>query len=1065
MTTGATRAALGTAWWTGGLNLSERRAGLRPGPSPAPAGAATRWRLRQWRDTHGLEERGLFERRLEDAGLTVERLIGLLEEEPAALAGRHPAPAWAGQVADVIASMREEAAEDGFGPILAPFARIALSRLAAGLGELAGMVHAGSLLEEWAGRLRRNLTTLASRTLVLELNVMRVGRRLAGSTPQERFADFVRRFQRPEAVAALCEEYPVLARLLVEEASRFADVRLEMLERFARDRAEIVRALLGGADPGALVKAAVGGDTHQSGRSVAVLSFAGGARVVYKPRPQAVHRHFNAALAWLNDRVAGLDLIRLTVVDRGRYGWVEFAPHLPCQDQEAVDRYYHRLGALLALIHALDGADFHCENLIARGDQPVLVDLEALLHPIVPTAEHERLLDDPAERALEASVSRSALLPQLIVGENGVADLSGMGGDKGAPMPMRSPAWAGQGTDEMRLIRDQMTFPGGRNRPYVGGSEAQTEPADHIESFLSGFGRAYDAIVADAGDLTALLRRFAGDEVRVVLRPTRIYGTLLTESTHPDVLRHGLDRDRVLDYLWAISGGDPARQRVVRYEIEDLWAGDIPIFTTRPDSTDLWTSGGVRIPGLLREPGLTRATRKIMSLGDADRARQEWVIRASMVSRDRSGLAALVQEAPSGPSGGTPPDPARLVAAARDIADLIARDACDDGKRVNWLGLELVDEKHWTPRPLGPDLYGGYIGVALFLARLAVVTGAERYADLARRALTPVPRLAGNADGRPVMGAFTGLAGVAYGLLHLAVLLEEPALAEPVAAFAELSAKAAEQDDTLDVIGGSAGTLAVMLAVHRATGLAAAWRAAEVCAERLLTTAAPTGAGVAWRTTVAADRPLTGFSHGAAGIGWALLRFASAGGDRRAAEVALAAFAYEHEQYRPRERGWPDHRQGPASGSVSHAWCHGAPGIGLSRISGPELAEGSAAGRRGGQPPGDVHPRADLELALQAELARRPMANHSLCHGELGNLELLIRLRERPEAAQALEARTAHILDDLARRGPRCGVPGDAAGPGLLNGLAGIGYGLLRLADPGRVPSVLLLDAPAGKVR
>jgi lantibiotic modifying enzyme len=33
--------------------------------------------------------------------------------------------------------------------------------------------------------------------------------------------------------------------------------------------------------------------------------------------------------------------------------------------------------------------------------------------------------------------------------------------------------------------------------------------------------------------------------------------------------------------------------------------------------------------------------------------------------------------------------------------------------------------------------------------------------------------------------------------------------------------------------------------------------------------------------------------------------------------------------------------------------------------------------------------------------------------------------------------------------------------PGLMVGLAGIGYGLLRLADPQRVPSVLVLAPPS----
>ncbi|WP_440098031.1 type 2 lanthipeptide synthetase LanM family protein [Streptosporangium sp. H16] len=1050
---------LGAAWWAGGLTLAERldRTGgdIPAGRSPESAGETARWRLREWQNAHGLLESGQFDRRLAAAGLTIDELISLLDEEPAALAGRAARPDWAVQAAESIAAARAASAEavaradggpakDGFAAIVAPFAEGALWRLGDALNACGPAVRADSLLEAWSAELRQRLVAPASRTLVLELNVMRVSRRLEGATPEERFADFVRWFGRPEALAALCEEYPVLARLLAQTADRFAAGRSEMLARYTEDRPDIVRTLLGGVDPGPLTAVEGGGDTHQGGRAVSVLTFERGAQVVYKPRPQAVHRHFNDALAWLDERVAGLDLTRLAVLDRGPYGWVEFAPHLPCQDREEVARYYHRLGALLALLHALDGADFHCENLIACGDQPVLVDLEALLHPLVPGAGIERLMEDPAALALESSVSRSGLLPELMVGESGVIDLSGMGGDKDAVLPMKTPTWTGQGTDEMRLVREHLVFPGVRNRPRLG--EDAADPADHLDDLLAGFGRGYEAIVADAPDLVRLLTTFSGDEVRVVPRATRTYGKLIMESTHPDVLRHGLDRDRVLDHLWALTRGDRTRERLIAHEAEDLWAGDIPIFTTRPGSRDLWTSGGVRIPDILPEPSLSRAVRKVLGMGRADRARQEWVIRASMVTRDRSGLAALaVGTTPAAPaSAAVPPDEARLIAAARDVADLIDRHTCFSGPggRVNWLGLELVEEKYWRSQPLSWDLYGGYPGVALFLAQCAAVTGEERYADLARRAVTPLARLAEDPPQEGVMGAFTGLGGVAYTLIHLAALLDDARLARPVENLVESCAKAAGQDEALDVIVGSAGTLATMLAIHRATGSPAAWRAAEACAERLLATAAPTGAGVAWHTPMSDDRPLTGFSHGAGGIGWALRRYAEAGGDPRARDTALAAFAYESEHYRPDLRGWPDYRQGQGGDDMLHAWCHGAPGIGLSRVGGPASE--------------------DLDRALAAELERGPMANHSLCHGELGNLELLIQSRHRPEAAELLTARTTHLLDDLARRGPRWGAPGAAPTPGLMNGLAGIGYGLLRLARPERVPSVLLLDAPIG---
>jgi|SRR5215510_15999712 hypothetical protein len=39
---------------------------------------------------------------------------------------------------------------------------------------------------------------------------------------------------------------------------------------------------------------------------------------------------------------------------------------------------------LLCIVYALCGTDFHSENMIASGDQPVLVDLETLLTPGLP---------------------------------------------------------------------------------------------------------------------------------------------------------------------------------------------------------------------------------------------------------------------------------------------------------------------------------------------------------------------------------------------------------------------------------------------------------------------------------------------------------------------------------------------------------------------------------------------------------------------------------------------------------------------------------------------------------
>src|SRR5262249_19789723 len=107
--------------------------------------------------------------------------------------------------------------------------------------------------------------------------------------------------------------------------------------------------------------------------------------------------------------------------------------------------------------------------------------------------------------------------------------------------------------------------------------------------------------------------------------------------------------------------------------------------------------------------------------------------------------------------------------------------------------------------------------------------------------------------------------------------------------------------------------------------------------------------------------------------------------------------------------------------------------------------------------------RAEIAAALRTTVAQGFGDNHSLCHGDLGNLELLHQAGETlqdPRWRTEAEHRTTLILENIERQGWRCGTPTRVESPGLMTGLAGIGYGLLRQAEPERVPSVLVLAGP-----
>jgi lantibiotic modifying enzyme len=90
--------------------------------------------------------------------------------------------------------------------------------------------------------------------------------------------------------------------------------------------------------------------------------------------------------------------------------------------------------------------------------------------------------------------------------------------------------------------------------------------------------------------------------------------------------------------------------------------------------------------------------------------------------------------------------------------------------------------------------------------------------------------------------------------------------------------------------------------------------------------------------------------------------------------------------------------------------------------------------------------------------------NHSLCHGDMGNLELLLEVARqtgRPDLRPFIDQVLAGTLEAIETENWRTGVPHGIDTPSLLCGTAGIGYALLRMVDPEGVPAVLTL-APGG---
>jgi type 2 lantibiotic biosynthesis protein LanM len=574
------------------------------------------------------------------------------------------------------------------------------------------------------------------------------------------------------------------------------------------------------------------------------------------------------------------------------------------------------------------------------------------------------------------------------------------------------------------------------------------DPLDYTAEIAAGFESTYRLLFEHRSELREIVARFSNDEVRVIARGTQTYGTILRESFHPDLLRNPEDRLAFLDRLHEAVEFRPCLHRLVDFERDDLLRADIPLFTTRPSSRHLWASTGERIENYFEEPSAALVERRIDMLSEADLERQLWMVRASlatMSARAEGPSIALARHTPLTREA----TKSKLVSAACMIGDRLADLALRSGDEAAWIGLVPASEHTWQLAPLGLDLYDGIPGVALFLAQLEVISGERRFRDLAKSAVAAMLRQLEGSRSYEVIGGFTGWGGIIYALSSLGTIWADTSLIDEAESSLAVLADAILRDTVFDVIGGAAGCALALRALYECRPSPRVVELGRTCGDHLLANAQPIDGGLGWLCGSHATTPLTGFAHGSAGIAHALLAVAVLTGDARYQEGAIGAFTYERSLYSAEKANWPDLRNNASKGFVT-AWCHGAPGVGLSRLCALSHFH-------------DDTLIEEIHAALTTTKSHTSIGNHSLCHGDLGNADVLLTasqvLRE-PKLRLHANRLAAAGLESAKKSGWICGNPLGVESPGLMTGISGIGYALLRLTEPARIPSILALQPP-----
>ena len=527
---------------------------------------------------------------------------------------------------------------------------------------------AGRGNNELAEHLFGELESIAAPTLWVELQLFRTQTDPMATLRPVSEDDLTAFAQRD--LAETFARYPMLERLLDTAVAQFNAATREMIARFERDHPDRRIARL---EPGL-------SDRHNGGRSSALVVCEDGHRLIYKPKDLRV----DAAWSALTGGPA--------IDARDGYGWAEFVEPAACDNPHL---FYRRVGEQLALAHMLKLCDVHAENMIACGNSPVIVDLEAML-----ADQPDLLASSDAVRALMQIHRDSVWWTNILPTPEGGADYSALA----------SPEAQRAGNLEPQ-----------NNTPHIAGDPC--DPADYVDEITLGFAERYRAGLPD-------LAPFEGATVRVLYRKTSVYLRLRRAMCAPDALVSEEAMHAPLSRLTV--------EPIASQEKAALRSGDIPYFTQQANLGRVQQLGEA---DLGHQVSLIR-----LSLGAPDRLRQSAMDRlvssAIHLPGDRIGWIGLCgvtsergpQLGPLGPELYDGNSGIALVLAAagyRDLAMGAVRLIADQlplvprvsggvpfalAHAARWLGGECMDVARAAAArldPIGPDLIEGAAGAVI----------------------------------------------------------------------------------------------------------------------------------------------------------------------------------------------------------------------------------------------------------------------------------------------------------------------------------------------------------------
>lgn len=885
---------------------------------------------------------------------------------------------------------------------------------------------------DYVGEVINRFMDIGLRTFVYDLHAEKEKLSLSESMDEkEGFQRYlIARFDTKEKVLDFFDCYPVLARLYAETiAFQLINFR-ELMEAIAESETEL-NHVFQVEKPISLTGLKMGaGDSHDQGKSVAILTFSNAIDVVFKPKNLMIGERFDRFVQEINEMEPKFDFYLTTKIVKNKYTFEERLIYSGCLSQEEVTHYYRQFGQTIALVYLLNGNDFHLENVLAFGKYPVLIDLETIIQNHFPMPDSENALVKVMQENGE-SVVMSGLVPIYLFEERAEADVEGAnkgiqlsalsGGEQ--KLPYKVLKLINFDSVNMQFMYQEHITDAAENIPLFNGEKVDFVP--YIDTIIAGF-QEFSAFAMKNKETLAFLaeKTFSDCLVRNVIKTTQSYGDLLDYSTHPTCMIDYIEREKLFENLWmhGYSNSKP-----VPYEVRDMLQHDVPIFFNPTSTKNLMASQGELIEEMYQEKAIALESSRLRNYSESEEKQQLDYLKTSFGLYHSTDLQEKTIPLKEQIYQVNFLDGAVAVGKAVLEAAFLGEDS------IAWKDIQETSPDNYVVNVMNENFYDGIAGMYLYFSELYHVTKDKTFQKPFKLAEALVLKL--EEEYVDSISAFYGSFAAVYPLLYTYQYNRESKLLKTAESIATKYMERYEKEtvESYDWNGGTASIIKVFVHLYQLTNKKRYFTFAKQLLLDLELAKITQG----------------GFAHGYSGVIHAANSLLKIEKDPEIMLIIKKCLVKERTTFDPIQEGWLDLR--PIRPIVNDLWCYGSTGIGLAYL---DLLNSGFEDSRLAE---------EIQIAAN-RLIHQEKRDDCLCHGNFGDLEFLI---EYSKTALATTQQKEQINAKVRAANQKIndgqyifeGLP-TIPKYGLFTGLAGIGHQLLRIHTGDRAANILTLELP-----